>query len=130
LTRLTNGQISTSESFQRLSITSISVGLGTRLKWPDDNFISNTTLTYQILNLDNWATANFGLDDGTFVQNGRFNNISINQTISRSTINEPIFPTSGSRFSLSVQVTPPYTALFKICQIVKTGEPLFLISLQ
>ncbi len=112
LTRLTNGQVSTSDSFQKLSITSLSVGLGTRLKWPDDNFVSNTTLTYQILNLDNWATANFGLDDGTFVQNGRFNNISINQTIARSTINEPIFPTSGSRFSLSVQLTPPYSALF------------------
>jgi len=109
LTRVTNGQLSTSESFQKLSIGSISLGLGTRLKWPDDNFVSNTTLTYQILNLNNWRTASFGLDDGTFVTDGRFNNISLNQTIARSTINEPIFPTSGSRFSLSVQVTPPYS---------------------
>ncbi len=109
LTRLTNGQLSTSESFQKLNIASFSLGLGTRLKWPDDNFVSNTTLTYQILSLDNWQTANFGLDDGTFVTQGQFNNISINQTIARSTINEPIFPTSGARFSLSVQVTPPYS---------------------
>ena len=111
LTRVTNGQLSTSVNFQRLTIASLSVGLGTRLKWPDDNFVSNTTLTYQVLNLDNWQTANFGLDDGTFVTDGRFNNISINQTISRSTINEPIFPTSGARFSLSVQLTPPYSVL-------------------
>ncbi len=110
LTRVTNGQLSTNENFSKLSIASMSVGLGTRLKWPDDNFISNTTLTYQILNLNRWNTANFGLDDGTFVRDGRFNNISINQTIARSTINEPIFPTSGSRFSLSVQLTPPYSA--------------------
>jgi len=110
LTRITNGQLSTSDNFQLLSIASGSVGLGTRLKWPDDNFVSNTTLTYQLLSLRDWATANFGLDDGTFVMNGKFNNISINQTIARSTINEPIFPTSGSRFSLSVQLTPPYSA--------------------
>ena len=109
LTRVTNGQLSTSESFQNLTIGSISLGLGTRLKWPDDNFVSNTTLTYQILNLNNWLTANFGLDDGSFVTDGRFNNISLNQTIARSTINEPVFPTSGARFSLSVQLTPPYS---------------------
>ncbi len=109
LTRVTNGQLSTSDNFQNLTIGSVSLGLGTRLKWPDDNFVSNTTLTYQILNLNNWLTANFGLDDGSFVTDGRFNNISLNQTIARSTINEPIFPTSGARFSLSVQVTPPYS---------------------
>jgi len=109
LTRVTNGQTSESSNFQNLTIGSVSVGLGTRLKWPDDNFVSNTTLTYQILNLNNWQTANFGLDDGTFVTDGRFNNISLNQTIARSTINEPIFPTSGARFSLSVQLTPPYS---------------------
>ena len=113
LTRVTNGQLSTSESFQNLTIGSVSLGLGTRLKWPDDNFVSNTTLTYQILNLNNWLTANFGLDDGSFVTDGRFNNISLNQTIARSTINEPIFPTSGARFSLSVQVTPPYSLFQK-----------------
>ncbi len=109
LTRVTNGQLSNSENFQNLTIGSVSLGLGTRLKWPDDNFVSNTTLTYQILNLNNWQTANFGLDDGTFITDGRFNNISLNQTIARSTINEPIFPTSGARFSLSVQFTPPYS---------------------
>lgn len=109
LTRVTNGQLSTSEGFQNLTIASLSLGIGTRLKWPDDNFVSNTTLTYQNLNLNNWLTANFGLDDGTFVTDGTFHNVSINQTIARSTINEPIFPTSGARFSLSVQFTPPYS---------------------
>ena len=39
----------------------------------------------------------------------RYNNISINQTFSRSSINDPIFPKSGSRISLIMQFTPPYS---------------------
>lgn len=112
-TNLTNGSDRESSLFQRLSIASGSVGVGTRLKFPDDNFVSNTTLTYQVLSLDNWFRNDFVLDDGTLVSIGSYNNISINQTFSRSTVNDPIFPKSGSRFSLSVQLTPPYSIFRK-----------------
>ena len=43
------------------------------------------------------------------MRDGNYNNFSINQTISRSSISDPIFPKSGSRFSLSMQFTPPYS---------------------
>ena len=108
-TNLTNGADSDSQLFQRLSIASGSVGVGTRLKFPDDNFVSNTTFTYQVLSLNNWFRNDFTLDDGTLVSNGNYNNVSINQTFSRSTVNDPIFPKSGSRFSISAQFTPPYS---------------------
>ena len=98
-------------SFQKLVIVGLSVGLGSRLKWPDDNFISNTTLSLQNLSLVNWGSGRglFVTDDGTQVSDGNFYNFSINQTITRTTINDPIFPKSGSRISLSVQFTPPYS---------------------
>lgn len=92
---------------QSFNISQISVSLGTRLRWPDDNFISSTAVNIQALNLDNWT--NFRTDDGTIVNSGSFNNFSIKQTIARSTVSDPLFPANGSKISLSVQLTPPYS---------------------
>jgi outer membrane protein insertion porin family len=87
------------------------VGLGSRLKWPDDNFISNTTLNIEYLNLENYATGDFRDPRGNIISDGFFNNFSISQTIARSTINEPTFPRSGSQISLTLQATLPYSLL-------------------
>ena len=43
------------------------------------------------------------------VTNGRCNNISLNLTLARNSTDNPIYPRQGSDFSLSVQVTPPYS---------------------
>ena len=91
-----------------LSLWQGSVSLGTRLKWPDDNFVSSTGINIQNLNLNDWQGA-FRTDDGQSVSNGRYNNFSIKQTLVRSSVNEPIFPTTGSNFSLSLQFTLPYS---------------------
>lgn len=94
-----------------LAISQLNVGLGTRLKWPDDNFLSQTTLTLQNLSLDDYSA--FGTlffdNDGSIVDNGSFNNFSLKQTIVRSSVADPLFPRSGSKFSLSVQFTMPYS---------------------
>ncbi len=111
-TQLTNGQLKTSDLYSRLSIANISFGLGTRLKFPDDNFVSSTTLNFQILNLDRWTRGDFVVDGG-ILADGSFNNFSINQTFSRSSISDPIFPKSGSRISLAMQFTPPYSLFNK-----------------
>lgn len=92
---------------QSFNIAQISVSLGTRLRWPDDNFISSTAVNIQALKLNNWT--NFRTDDGTIVNSGSFNNFSVNQTIARTTINDPLFPKEGSKISLSVQLTLPYS---------------------
>ncbi|MEP6794064.1 MAG: BamA/TamA family outer membrane protein, partial [Saprospiraceae bacterium] len=88
------------------------IGLGSRLKWPDDNFVSNTTLNLEYLNLVDYSTGDFRDMNGSVISNGFFNNFSISQTIARSTINEPTFPRSGSSISLTLQATLPYTTLF------------------
>lgn len=94
----------------KLGITQGSVTFGTRLKWPDDNFVATTTLNLQTLTLNNWQAGNaFRTDDGTNVTTGSYNNFSIRQTIARSTVNDPIFPRDGSRISLTMQFTPPYS---------------------
>jgi outer membrane protein insertion porin family len=96
----------------KLAISRGFIGLGSRLKWPDDNFVSNTTLNIEYLNLKDWTTGDFVEPGGGAITNGGYNNFSIQQTIARTTINEPNFPRSGSQISLSLQATLPYTTLF------------------
>lgn len=99
-------------SRQSFNIIQGSVSLGTRLRWPDDNFVYSTAVNIQTLSLDNWISGLFRTDDGSVVAEGYYNNFSLSQTLARTTINDPIFPKEGSKFSLSLQMTLPYSLLF------------------
>jgi outer membrane protein insertion porin family len=92
------------------SIGQISIGLGSRLVWPDDNFISSTTINLQNITLNDFAGI-FRLPNGTTIANGKFHNFYLQQTFGRSTIGDPIFPKDGSSFALTMQLTPPYSLL-------------------
>lgn len=109
--RFTNGQPAEGDSFASLQVTGGKVHLASRLKFPDDNFIARTTLSYQHINLNKYS--NIELDDGSFINSGQFNNLYLEQSISRSTVNDLFFPTSGSNFELSGQFTLPYSLLNK-----------------
>ncbi len=86
-----------------MKITGASLGLGRRLRWPDDFFTLYNELSFQQYNLDNWT--------GYFTfSNGKSNNLSLNTTIARKSIDQMIYPRRGSTFSLSLQLTPPYSA--------------------
>lgn len=106
--RFAFGQRNTT-TYQRFDIIQGSVSLGTRLKWPDDNFVSSTQLNIQTLRLQNWLQGLFRTDNGETVATGKFNNFSIKQTIARSSINDPIFPRNGSRIQIEGQFTLPYS---------------------
>ncbi len=110
--RFTNGASKNNpDAYQSFNITQFSVSVGTRLRWPDDNFVSRTGVNIQTLNLQNWSLFNvFRSDDGQVVRGGYYNNFSITQTLARNTVNDPLFPKEGSNISLSVQFTPPYSA--------------------
>lgn len=90
-----------------LKITRGFIGLGSQMKWPDDFFSSNTTLNIEQINLDNFRSGGFA------ITKGKFNNFSIKQTFTRSSISDPLFPRRGSKVSLSLQVTPPYSLFRK-----------------
>lgn len=85
-----------------LKMFGASVMFGKRLKWPDDYFQFSAELSFQRYILSEWAY--FPVTDGNC------NNISLNLTLARSSIDNPIYPRSGSEFSLSAQLTPPYSA--------------------
>ncbi len=100
------------DGYGKFDIINGSVSLGTRLNWPDDNFIYSTALNLQSIVLDNYFRQ-FQTDAGETISNGAFRNFSLKQTLTRTTINEPIFPQEGSKFSLSLQMTLPYSLFNK-----------------
>jgi len=104
-------RIAGGDNAQRLTIRQATVSLGTRLRWPDDNFVATTSLNIQTLSLQNYDSGiqQFSTDRGELVTSGNYNNFSITQKLVRSTVSDPIFPKDGSRISLSVQFTPPYS---------------------
>ena len=81
-----------------------SIGYGKRLNWPDDYFVFQAELSYQLFMLKKW----YYLPPLT---DGNYNNFSLNLTLSRSSIDNPIYTRSGSAFSLGLKITPPYSAL-------------------
>lgn len=84
-----------------IKITGLSIGLGMRMKWPDDYFISYFSVNFQRYNVKDF--------DIFLFQSGFSNNINVNYTLSRNSIDAPIYPRRGSDISISVQMTPPYS---------------------
>jgi outer membrane protein insertion porin family len=91
-----------------LKSLSFSVALGKQLKWPDDFFTLVYQLNYTQYNLKNYPGF-FRLSDGTNLSNGKSNNISLKVSLSRNSVDQPLFPRSGSSFVVSGQFTPPYS---------------------
>lgn len=88
----------------------LSVSLGTRLKKPDDFFIVQAAANYYGYQLSTFRNRYFV---GTQpLDSGKFNNLNFKITLSRNSINQPVFPTGGAKVEFSCQFTPPYS-LFK-----------------
>ena len=84
-----------------------SVGYGTRLKWPDDYFTLYANLSYQRYHLKNWFKHYYGFESGTT------NDLSLGITLSRNSIDNPIYSRRGSSISVSASATFPYSLLKK-----------------
>ncbi len=90
--------------FAGLLTNGVTVGIGKRLKRPDDFFTLSAELNYQNYRLENYQS-NF------IVSDGRFNNLSLRLTLARFSVGiNPVYPTEGSNISFSVQLTPPYSS--------------------
>lgn len=99
---ITNSLDRQDPSYSQTSITSVGVGLGSRLKWPDDFFQIYGEFNYQYYDLQQ---SNFFI-----FSNGYSNNISLKGVLSRNSIDQPIYPKSGSKFTLTAKATLPYSA--------------------
>jgi outer membrane protein insertion porin family len=86
----------------------VGISLGKQLKWPDDFF----SLLYSV-NLTQYKLKNYPISPQQLpgFDNGNSTNLSFKVTLQRSSVNQPIFPTSGSTFMTSLQVTPPWSLM-------------------
>ncbi len=85
-----------------LTATGVTFSLGKQLQWPDDFF----TLIYS-LNFIKYQAKNYPIFPG--YSNGTSTNISLKLALARNSVDQPIFPRSGSNFLLSAQFTPPWS---------------------
>jgi len=86
-----------------LQMVGVNVGYGKRLKWPDDFFTFTAELGYTWYYLKNWDYF-YTLRN---MRNGTSNAIVLGLTLSRNSIDNPIYTRSGSSFSLNLSLTPP-----------------------
>jgi len=78
-----------------------SIGWGRRLRWPDDFFTFSAELNYQLYSLKDWQYF--------LITDGNCNNINLSLSLSRNSVDNPLFPRRGSEFSLTTSFTPPYS---------------------
>ncbi len=79
------------------------IGMGTRLKWPDDYFTLYGELSYQRYDIKNWYSIYYGFETGVA------NDLSLSLNLARNSIDNPIYTRRGSSISLSVSATFPYS---------------------
>ncbi len=83
-----------------LQMAGVSLGFGTRLSWPDDYFRFQAMLSYRWYYLKNWEYL-------YYMNNGVSNALTLGLSLSRESIDQPIYPRRGSSFTVDLTMTPP-----------------------
>ncbi|MDX1545715.1 MAG: outer membrane protein assembly factor BamA [Rhodothermales bacterium] len=78
--------------------TSANVFYQRRLKWPDDKFTYSTGVGFQRFN---------NVDLVSTLPQGVSQEVTLRNSIARSSLDHPMFPTAGSRVNFSVEIAPP-----------------------
>ena len=110
-TRVSNGESQKDDegnrnpSLNQMRLQGGSVGLGTRLKKPDDYFLLFGNVSYQRFELFNYTAL------GNLFNSGIAHNLALSGTLQRNSVSEPIYPTYGSTVKLFGKATFPYSAL-------------------
>jgi outer membrane protein insertion porin family len=101
-----------------ISTTGATISLAKQLKWPDDFFSLSMGLNFTRYKLSNYAIDPINLPG---FDNGNVHNFNFRIALQRSSVDQPLFPRSGSNFMLSLAITPPYSLINK--NIVTATNP-------
>ena len=116
-TRQTNSYIALGmlNNDEYMEVYGAAVGIGSRLKWPDNYFVLYNQLSWQTYKLHDWISGYFLFDTGIS------HNLSYTLSLSRNSTDQQIYPRQGSDFSFALQLTPPYS-LFRKKSIDENGN--------
>jgi outer membrane protein insertion porin family len=103
ISRLASGNFEFNDN-QSLKQSGMTLGLGRRLEWPDNYFTLVNSLGILVYNYKNY----FG--SSSLPAEGRTYDLSLETTLARNSIDNPMYPTSGSSLSLSLKLTPPFSS--------------------
>lgn len=104
LTRSQQNRISSGLSIDGfLRVQGASVSYGKRLKWPDDYFTNSISASFMQYRFKDFGDNQLGIDNTTS------NNLTLSYTLSRNSLNDFTFPTSGSSLTFMATFTPPYS---------------------
>lgn len=81
--------------------STISISLGKRLRWPDDYFSLSNSLSFTRYDVLRYLTFAF--------PEGISNTVAFVSNFSRNSLDNPTFTRSGSSFSLTASITPPFS---------------------
>jgi outer membrane protein insertion porin family len=100
--RYSSAPVGTDPNSAFLRVVGGGLSFGKRLRWPDNYFIFNYGFFYNNFRLNNYALiSNFA--------NGYSNDFHVKLILSRNSLDQPLYPRSGSNISFTFQFTPPYS---------------------
>jgi len=105
ISRLATGYNFEFSDASSLKQSGITVGFGKRLEWPDNYFSLASSISFLQYNYNDYFRGTTVLPDS-----GTTNEIMLTTTLSRNSIDNPMYPTQGSTISLALSLTPPYSA--------------------
>ena len=92
----------TSDERQEIQVSGLSLGIGKRLKNPDDYFTLYNGLNFIQYKLSN-SQSFFSF------RNGESNNVNYQINLGRNSVDQLNYPRQGSNFLLSIKLSPPYS---------------------
>ncbi len=95
------------ETIGKLQVSGATVSLGRRVTWPDDYFTVSNSFSYQKYTLQGSLTSFYGFS-------GDSHSLTFNNTLARNSVDNPMYPRTGSSLSLSASFTPPYSLWSKL----------------
>lgn len=111
--------LSSDEPSSRLAVTGVSMSLGRRVRWPDDFFVVSNGISFQKYQLDGFNSRALGFETGDA------NSFTFNTTFSRNSVDNPMYPRTGSSLSLAASITPPYSLLGRDVSASDEAEDIY-----
>lgn len=96
----------TDSRYYSYQITGLSFIFARRLTWPDNYFTLSNSINFQ-----QYRLANYPMRGTIGTGNGLYQNYSYSVSLGRYSLEQPLYPRSGSEFNVSLELTPPYSLI-------------------